>query len=173
MSEADTAVGTEEDDAAVAAEAVVEIGDGFAGGEFGRGSCSDAVSGPFAEDELHDGFAPAGERDSCGEIVSIATATDERGVSDAAGSLVERAAGGGGGGQIAVNVESYGADRVVRAVRGVLFLEEDGSQSSSGFRAFVVVEDVGRCFFGTGEGFVFKAGGLADLGVGKPLAFAV
>jgi len=77
VGEAEAAVGAEEDDAAVAAETVEEVGDGFAGGDFGRGSGGYAVGGPLAEDELHDGFAPTGEGDGGGEIVGIAAAADE------------------------------------------------------------------------------------------------
>ncbi len=73
----------------------------------------DAVGGPLAEDQLHDGFAPAGEGDGGGEIVGVAAATDEGGVADAAGGFVEGAAGGGGGGEVAVGVEGDGADGVV------------------------------------------------------------
>ena len=78
VGEAEAAVGSEEDDAAVASKAVEEIRDGFAGGDFRGGAGGDAVGGPFAEDELHDGFAPAGEGDGGGEIVGVAAATDER-----------------------------------------------------------------------------------------------
>jgi len=113
VGEAEAAVGAEEDDAAVAAEAVVEIGDGFAGGDLRGRAVGDTVSGPLAEDQLHDGFAPAGEGDSGGEVVSVAAATDEGGVADAAGSLVEGSTGGGGGGEVAAGVEGYGADGVV------------------------------------------------------------
>ena len=80
---------------------------------FGSVAGEDAIDGPFAEDQLHDGLAPAGERDGGGEIVRIAAAADERGVADAAGSLVERAAGGGAGGEVAAGIERYGADGVV------------------------------------------------------------
>jgi len=45
MGEAEAAVGSEEDDAAVSAEAVVEVGDGFAGGDFRGGAGGDAVGG--------------------------------------------------------------------------------------------------------------------------------
>ena len=102
----------------MAAETVVEIGDGFAGGDFGGGAVGDAVGGPLAEDQLHDGFAPAGEGDGGGEIVGVAAAADEGGVADTAGSLVECATGRGGGGEVAVAVEGYGADGVVTAEAG-------------------------------------------------------
>jgi hypothetical protein len=102
----------------VAAEAVVEVGDGFAGGDFRGGAGGYAVGGPLAEDQLHDGFAPAGEGDGGGEIVGVAAATDEGGVADAAGGLVEGASGGGGGGEVAVAVEGYGADGVVAVESG-------------------------------------------------------
>ena len=71
---------------------------------FGGGSACDAVGGPLAEDELHDGFAPAGERYGGGEIVCVATATNEGGVADTARGFVEGAAGGGGRGQVAAGV---------------------------------------------------------------------
>ena len=76
-----------------------------------------AVDGPFAQDQLHDGLAPAGERDGGAVVVGIAAAADQRGVADAAGSFVERASGGGGGGEVAVRVEGDGADGVVRVER--------------------------------------------------------
>ena len=102
----------------MAAEAVVEVGDGFAGGDFRGGAGGDAVGGPFAEDELHDGFAPAGEGDGGGEIVSVAAATDERGVAHAAGSFVEGASGGGSGSEIAVAVEGDCSYRIVGVMDG-------------------------------------------------------
>src|ERR1035437_7411123 len=95
VGEAEAAVGSEEDDAAMAAETVIEVGDGFLGGEFRGGAVGDAVGGPLAEDQLHDGFAPAGERDGGGEIVGVAAATDEGGGADTAGRLVEGGPGGG------------------------------------------------------------------------------
>jgi hypothetical protein len=113
VGEAETAVGSEEDYSAVSAEAVIEVRDGFAGGDFGGGAGGDAVGSPLAEDKLHDGFAPAGKRDGGGEIVCVAAATDEGGVADAAGGLVESATGGGAGGEIAVAVEGDCADGVV------------------------------------------------------------
>ena len=76
VGEAEAAVGAEEDDAAVSAEAVVEIADGFTGGDLGGSAGGNAIGGPFAEDELHDGFAPAGEGDSGSEVVGVAAATD-------------------------------------------------------------------------------------------------
>ena len=118
VGESEAAVWAEKDDAAVAAETVEEVGDGFAGGEIGGDARGDAVGGPLAEDQLHDGFAPSGERDGGGEIVGVAAATDEGGVSDTAGSLVESAAGGGGGGKVALGVEGNGADGVVGVCAG-------------------------------------------------------
>jgi hypothetical protein len=113
VGEAEAAIGTEEDDAAMAAETVEEIRDGLAGGDFRGGSVGDAVGGPFAEDELHDGFAPAGEGDGGGEIVGVAAATDEGGIADAAGGFVEGATGGSGCGEVAAGVESDCADGIV------------------------------------------------------------
>src|ERR1039457_5945634 len=104
----------------MSAETVEEVGDGFAGGDLGGSARGDAVGGPLAEDQLHDGFAPAGEGDGSGEIVGVAAATDEGGVADTAGSFVEGASGGGGGGEIAKGIEGYGADGVVRTPHGVL-----------------------------------------------------
>ena len=194
MGEAEAAVGAEEDDATVAAEAVVEIGDGFAGDDFRGGAGSDAVCGPLAEDEFHDGFAPASERDGGGEIVSVTTATDEGGVADTAWGFVEGAAGGGGGGEIAVDVEGDGADGVmavetgtrgfllppvvariglveiravlVLALRAVLVLEEIGGMDRR-FGVFVVMKA------DAGKGGVIESGGLAGLGVGEALALAI
>ena len=123
VGEAEASVGAEEDDAAVSAEAVVEVADGFAGGDFGGGAGCDAVGGPLAEDKLHDGLAPAGERDSGGEIVGVAAATDEGGVADAAGGFVKSATGRGGSSEIAMGVEGDGADGVMtfHSRRGVAF----------------------------------------------------
>ena len=189
VGEAEAAVGAEEDDAAVTAEAVIEVGDGFAGGDLRGGAGGDAVGGPLAEDELHDGFAPAGEGDGGGEIVGVAAASDEGGVADAAGSFVEGASGGGSGSEIAVAVEGDGADGVVRVVggrraafgtglRAVLVLEKsvgaDGGfpphrpgpvEGDPGFWAFVVFE--------AGEGVVSESGCLALLGEGQAGAFAI
>ena len=115
VGEAEAAVGAEEDDAAVSAKAVVEVGDGFAGGDFGSCAGGDAVGGPLAEDQFHDGLAPAGEGDGGGKIVGVAAATDEGRVADAAWGFVEGASGGGGGGEIAAGVEGDGAHGVVAA----------------------------------------------------------
>src|ERR1035441_4106234 len=117
----------------MAAETVVEVGDGFLGGELGGRASGDAVGGPLAKDQLHDGFSPAGEGDSGGEIVGVAAAPDQRGVADTAGRLVEGAAGGGGGGQVAAEVEGYGAHGVMRA-------ECAGIGWKRGLRAFVVMQ---------------------------------
>jgi hypothetical protein len=92
MGDSEATVGAEEDDAAVAAEAIEQVGNGFAGGELRGGPGSDAVGGPFAKDELHDWFAPAGERNGGGEIVGITTAPDEGGVPDAAWSFIQSTA---------------------------------------------------------------------------------
>ena len=153
MGESEGAVRGEEDDATVSAEAVVEIGDGLSGSDVGRGSGGDAVGGPFAEDELHDGFSPAGEGDGGREVVGIASAPDEGGVADTAGSFVEGAAGGGGCGKVAVDVEGDGADGVVRV--------------EGGLGGFVIAEDV------PGEGFVGESGGLAFFGRVEAFALAV
>ncbi len=119
VGEADLAVGAEEDDAAVAAEAGVEVGDGVGGGLLWGGAGGDAVDGPFAEDKLHDGFAPAGEGYGGGEVVGVAAAADEGAVADAAGSFAEGSAGGGAGGDVAELVEGDGADGVVGVEGGV------------------------------------------------------
>ena len=78
VSEAESAVGAQKDDAAMAAQTVIEVGDGFASGDLRRGSVSHAIGSPLAEDEFHDGFAPTGERDGRGKIVSITAATYKR-----------------------------------------------------------------------------------------------
>ena len=116
VGEAIATVGGEEDDAAVAAEAAEEIGRGFGGDLLGGTARHDAVGGPLAEDQLHDGFAPAGEGDGGAGVVGIAAAADEGGVADAAGILVESASGGGSGGEASVGVEGDGADGVVRVL---------------------------------------------------------
>ena len=162
VGQAEASVGTEKDDAAVSAEAVEEVGDGLLCGHFGGGAFGDAVGGPLAEDQLHDGFSPAGEGDGSGEIVGVTATPDEGGVADAAGSLVESAAGRGGGGQVAMGIEGDCADGVMAAESGRVRVGR-----KSGLGTFVVVEDVAR------EGFVGQAGGLAGLGMGEALAFAV
>ena len=182
VGEAEAAVGAEEDDAAVASETVVEIGDGFAGDDFRRGTGRDAIRSPLAEDELHDGFAPAGEGDGGGEIVSVAAAADQGGVADAAGGFVEGASGGGCGGEIALAVEGYGADGVVAPLRGVLVLALRAVLVLA-LRAVFVLEEIcgSDCCFGalvvmeadSGEGGVIEAGGMTELCVGEALAFAI
>ncbi len=77
MCEAESAVGSEQDDAAVASETVEEIRDRLARGEFGRCTGGNAIGGPLAEDKLHDGLTPAGKRNSRGEIVGVAAAADQ------------------------------------------------------------------------------------------------
>ena len=150
----------------MAAETVEEIRDGFAGGEFGGGSVGDAVGGPFAEDELHDGFSPAGEGDGGGEIVSVAAATDEGGVADTAGSFVEGATGGGGGGEVAAGIEGDGAD-------GVMTTETRWIVNDGSLGVFVVVEDGLEGGIQAREGGVAQAGGLAMLGMSEALTLAV
>jgi len=118
VGESEAAVGAEKDNAAVTTESVEEIGDSFAGGDFRGRACGDAVSGPLAKDQLHDGFAPTGEGDGGGEIVGVAAATDEGGVADTAGSFVQGSAGGGGGGEVAACVEGYSANGIVACVAG-------------------------------------------------------
>jgi len=166
VGEPEAAVWTEEDDAAMAAETVEEIRDGFAGGEFGGCPGGDAVGSPFAEDELHDGFTPAGEGDGGGEIVSVAAATDEGGIADAAGRFVERATGGSGGGEVAMDIESDGADGVVTA-------ETAGIVNGGCLGVLVVVEDGLEGGIEAGEGVVAEAGGLAALGMSEALALTV
>jgi len=79
-------------------EAAEEIGHRFGGDLLGGAAGHDAVRGPFAENELHDGLAPAGEGDGGCGVVRITTTTDEGRVADAAWIFIERASGGGGGG---------------------------------------------------------------------------
>src|SRR6202012_2632056 len=67
--EAIAAVRAKQNDAAVAAEAAEKVGDRGLGGGFGCVAGEYPVDGPFAEDQLHDGFTPAGERDRGAEIV--------------------------------------------------------------------------------------------------------
>ena len=134
VGEADATVGAEEDDASVTAQAFVEIGNGLCGGVFGSDACGDAVDGPLAEDELHDGLAPAGERDGGGVVVGVATAADERGVADPAGGFGERTSGAGGGGDVAVDVEGDGTDGVMGFEGGCGFFVERrfGSRAGEG-----------------------------------------
>src|SRR5271165_6245096 len=97
VGEAVAAVGGEQDDAAVSAEAFVQVGDGFGSDLLRRPAQLDAIRGPLAQNQLHDGFAPAGERDGSALVVGIAAASDEGRVTDASGIFVERATGGGSG----------------------------------------------------------------------------
>lgn len=113
VGEAEASIGAEQDDAAVPTEAVEEIRDGFARGDLRCGAGSDAIGGPLAQHQFHNGFAPAGERDSGGEVVGVASATDEGGVTDAAGGFVEGASGGGCGSEIAARIEGDSAHRIV------------------------------------------------------------
>ena len=131
----------EQDDAAVATEAVEEIGDGFFRGLGGRGALLDAIDGPLAEHQFHDGLSPAGERNRGGKIVGVAAAADERRISHASGRFIQRAAGGSSGGKIAAPIESNGADGVVRGA-GV-----HGAQMGCGAAAALdVVEEALRSF---------------------------
>ena len=179
VGEAEAAVGAEEDDAAVSAEAVVEVGDGFAGGDFGGGAGGDAIGGPLAEDQFHDGFAPAGEGDGGGEIVGVAAATDERRVADAAGCFVEGASGGGGGGEIAAGIEGDGADGVVAVWSGRRGFVVPRSPNASGPGAPDVVGSKLKGGFGilvvavAGEGGIGEAGGVTGLCLGEAFAFAI
>src|ERR1035438_6016763 len=135
VGQAEASVGAEQDDATVAAETVVEVGNGFMGGEFGGDTSGDAVGGPLAQNQLHDRFAPAGEGNGGGEIVGVTAATDQRGVADTAWSLVEGSAGGGGGGQAAAEVEGDCAHSIVRA-------ECAGIGWKRGLRSFIVVQSL-------------------------------
>jgi hypothetical protein len=78
------------------------------------------IDGPLAEDELHDGLAPAGERDGGRGIVGVTAATDERAIADTTGSFGERASSGGAGSEIAEGVEGDGPYGVVRVECGVV-----------------------------------------------------
>src|SRR5258708_7793034 len=61
------AVRTEQDNAAVSAEAAEEIGDSGLRGALWSVAGEDAIDGPLAERQLHDGLAPPGERDGGAE----------------------------------------------------------------------------------------------------------
>ncbi len=50
VSDAELAVGAEENDAAVSAEALEEVADGLLCGQFGSDSLADPVGGPFSQD---------------------------------------------------------------------------------------------------------------------------
>jgi hypothetical protein len=166
VGDADLAVGAEEDDASVALEAAVEVVDGGVGGLLRGGAGCDAVDGPLAEDELHDGFAVSGERGGGGEVVGVAAAADEGAVADTAGGFGERAAGGGAGGEVAVGVEREGADGVVGVQGGI----GDAELLGQGVIEFVIESDLlDRC---TGEGGVRVAGGFGVLEVDESLALA-
>ena len=156
----------------------MEIADGVGSDQLGRAAGEHAVGGPFAEDELHDGFAPAGERDSGGEVVGIAAATDEGGVADAAWGFVEGSAGGSGGSEVAARIESDRTHRIVVlagraeafgvALRAVLVLDEFGGWSSG-------IEGSGGVFVVAvaGEGGIGEAGGGTGPCLGESLTFAI
>lgn len=134
VGEAETSVGSEQDDAAVAAEAAMKVSDGIRSNLLGRDTREDAISSPLAEDKLHDGFAPAGEGDGGAGIIRIAAATDERRIADPARSFVEGATRGSGGGEIAVDVDGDGADGVVSGVvSGEGAVRRAGGLASLGF----------------------------------------
>src|SRR5580692_5900688 len=122
VGEAEAAVRAEEDDSTMAAEAIEEVRDGFAGGDIRHGSRGHPVCCPFAEDQLHDRLAPTGERNRSRQIVGIAAAADERGVAHAAGSFVEGSACRGCRGQVAAAIEGYGSYGVMRVFCAVLVL---------------------------------------------------
>ncbi len=132
VGDADLAVGAQEDDASVASEAVVEIGDGFGGGVLRGGSGGDSVDRPLAEDELHDGLSPAGEGDGGGEVVGVTAAADEGAVADAAWGFAEGSSGGGSGGEVAVLIQSHGSYGVV-GVEGGVFDAELVGEGAEGF----------------------------------------
>src|SRR5690349_18344637 len=75
---AESSVGAEQDDAAVSAEAIVQIRHCLTRGELRRAAGGYAIGGPLAEHQFHDGFAPASERHCSGHVVGIAAATNER-----------------------------------------------------------------------------------------------
>lgn len=78
VGEAVAAVGRKQDDAAVSAEASMEIGDGVGSDLFWAAAGEDAVGGPLTEDQLHDGLSPPGEGDGGAGVVRVAAAADER-----------------------------------------------------------------------------------------------
>ncbi len=154
MGDADLAVGAEEDDAAVAAEAGEEIVDSGCRGVLWARSACDAVDGPLAKDELHDGLAPAGEGDGGGKVVGVAAAADEGAVADAPGSFAEGAAGGGAGSEVAVLVESDGADGVMGVERGVVGAESFRERGLDfGFEGGLLGGSTAEGGVGVAEGF--------------------
>ncbi len=66
VGDAEPTEGTEQDDAAVAAQAVEEVGDGFLRGLRRGRALLDAIDGPLAEHQFHDGLSPTGERNRGG-----------------------------------------------------------------------------------------------------------
>ena len=78
VSEPETPVRTKQNDAAVSAESVIEIRDGFACGDFRGCSRSDAIGSPLAQHKLHNRLAPACERNSSRKVIGIAAAADQR-----------------------------------------------------------------------------------------------
>ena len=113
MREAVAAVRAKQDDAAMAAEPAEADRRWRLRGGVGSIAGEDAIHGPLAKHQLHDGLAPSGKRDRGAEVVGVAAAADQRRIADASRRLVQRAAGGGGGGEIAAGVECDRADRVV------------------------------------------------------------
>ena len=113
VSDAKAAVGTKQDDAAMALETRVEIRDGVLGGLF-RPPQRRPVDSPFAQHQLHDRFAPSGKRRGRTAVVGVAAAADQGRVAYPAGGFVQSPAGGSGGGQVAGGVQGHRAHGVMR-----------------------------------------------------------
>ncbi len=69
MGQAKAAVGTEKDDAAVAAKTVEEVGNSLAGGDFGSGSAGHAIGSPLASTNFMMG-SPHPVRETAAERLS-------------------------------------------------------------------------------------------------------
>src|SRR5579864_1428744 len=107
----------EQDHATVSVEPVFQILHGFLRHRIRCAPGAHFVSGPLGQDKFHDGFAPAGAGTGCAQIVSIATAADERRVSHTSRIFVERAAGGSSGSNVAIGVERDAAHGVMAGER--------------------------------------------------------
>ena len=91
--DSDVSLGIEDDDAAVSVYPLLQIIHRLQRGPLRQVARRDAVGSPFREDQLHDGLAPSGGRSRGAQIIGVATATDQRRITQPSRSLVQRAAG--------------------------------------------------------------------------------
>ena len=93
MRDAELSLRIQNDDAAVAVQALFQIIHGFLCRPLGKVSCQYAVGGPFSKHQLHDWFAPACGRGSSAEIIGVASTADQRRIAETSGSFVQRSSG--------------------------------------------------------------------------------